>query len=385
MQQTTGHILAQPKQAEDATPVFGANEAAWLISCLRGAAIEPPSNLDWRIVLRLARANGVLALIDDRLRASGVQTPEWFLEQAREVLEAGERLARELELLLNAFGARSIEIMPLKGPAMGQALYGDVGLRPSVDLDLLVRHRDLERSEALLRELGFTAKPTSDYDVRFRRDGLSVELHFELASPQYCKFDIDGVWARSRAGEFRGRPIRAMSDEDLVFYLCAHGLKHGFSRLIWIADIARALAQCAPGGCEQLMRDARRQGLAAWLLLGCEVVRAFFPEQLPAEMDTAIEPVKAAAMRARGVAERLFSEERALVLSDHRELYLEAEPSALRRWRYRCRYFAPTGSDFLWAKKHGIRPELMVALRPFRVLKKYGAGKVWLTLFPPRA
>ena len=211
-----------------------------------------------------------------------------------------------------------------------------------------------------------------------------MELHFELASPRFFPFDIDGIWSRSRGSDFRGKPARAMSKGDLVLYLCAHGLKHGFSRLIWILDLSRALQGWKPREYQELMKQAHRQGLCPWLLIGCEVVRAMFPQQLPAALDAVIAASPAALERARRTAERLFSVDQQVVVNDYRGFYLQAEPNPLKRWRYRLRYLSPTYTDSLWARRHRIDPRLMVILRPFRLLDKYGLSRVLLILFPSK-
>jgi len=246
-----------------------------------------------------------------------------------------------------------------------------------------VRRDDFPRCEALLLDRGFAALgPLSEHDRRFVRNELLVELHFELASPRDFPFDIDGIWSRSRPCNFRGQPVRAMSDIDLVLYLCAHGLKHGFSRLIWIMDVAAALRGWRRSACEELMRQARRQGLQPCRLIGCEVVRAMFPQQLPEAMAALIAASPNAAGRARRAAERLFAENREVVVNDCRGLYLQAEPNVLRRWRYRLRYFTPTYSDGQWARRHRIGSGLMIVIRPFRLLRKYGLRRALRIAFP---
>lgn len=364
------------------TPVRAPDEAALLITCLRGLPIIVPDDTDWDEVLRLALNHGVLPMIYQSLLEQGTKMPGFFTAAAQQSRIAARKLASELEGLLGEFAEQGIEVLPLKGPAMAVALYGDVALRPSVDLDLLVRRRDYRRAEAWLSNNGFVARPASDYNRQFRRSGLSVELHFKLASPQFCSFDADDIWDRSNRDEFRGRPIRAMDEEGLVLFLCAHGLKHGFSRLIWILDLARALNRLEPRGYASLIERARQKGLEPWLLIGCEVVRAVFPQQLPQTMDAAIDALPQAATRARRAAERLFAEGLEVSLKDHREFYLQAEPSAFHRWRYRMRYFALTGSDYRWADGHRIPRGLMHFLRPFRVLRKYGPARIWQILFP---
>jgi hypothetical protein len=67
-----------------------------------------------------------------------------------------------------------IRALPLKGPLLAAEAHGDLGLRETYDVDLLVSARDLDKAVDALRELGYSA-PT---DAR-RRNGLP-DLHFEL-------------------------------------------------------------------------------------------------------------------------------------------------------------------------------------------------------------
>ena len=61
-------------------------------------------------------------------------------------------LARELR---DAFSARSVDLIFLKGIFLAQRFYGSVDARASNDLDLLVRRPDSARAEKLLRAAGF--------------------------------------------------------------------------------------------------------------------------------------------------------------------------------------------------------------------------------------
>jgi len=380
---TTPNQLEEPLGQSDSHP---AEEAALLITCLRELPVDIPEDTNWEILLGLAEQNGVLPLVYRTLLALGAEMPGFFLDAAYECRAAAESLGAELEALLHGFAENEIEVFPLKGPALALALYGDGSLRQSNDLDLLVRRDDFPRAEALLLRWSFTALGApSEHDRRFLRGGLLVELHFELASPRFFPFDIDGIWSRSRRVDFCGKPARAMSNIDLVLYLCAHGLKHGFSRLIWILDLARALQGLEAREYRELMRQAQRRGLRPWLLIGCEVVRAMFPQQLPIELDAAISASPEALTRARLAVARLFSADQQVVVNDYRGFYLQAEPNPLKRWCYRLRYLAPTYTDDLWARHRRISPRLMIILRPFRLLEKYGLSRVWHVLFPSKA
>ncbi len=90
--------------------------------------------------------------------------------------------------------------------------------------------------------------------------------------------------------------------------------------------LARALQGWRDRDYELLMRQAQRQGLEPWLLIGCEVVRAMFPQQLPEAMDAVIAASPRAAQRARLAAARLFSEETEVVVNDYRGLLSAGRP-----------------------------------------------------------
>jgi hypothetical protein len=361
-----------------------ADAAALLITSLRGVPFAVPENTDWERLLDLAQANGVLLHALPPLLENGAEVPGFFTNAARQSRVSAQRHATELEILLSGFAQHSIEVLPLKGPALSLALYNDEALRSSVDLDLLVRRDDFLRAEALLLDCGFVAVgPRSDHDRGFRRGDLIVELHYDLDQRQFRAFDVREVWRRSRCGDFRGKHIRLMSGEDLVLYLCLHGFKHGFSRLAWILDLAQALNRVTDRDCESIWLHARRTHLLSWLIIGCEVVRAMFPFHLPEAMDRMISSSPRQAARARAVVAHIFSEDPHESLNGHQR-YLAAEGSIIRRWRYRFRCLVPSPRDYHQARRDGAKPELLFFLKPLRIVKERGLSKLYRTLFPSR-
>jgi hypothetical protein len=362
-----------------------ADEAALLITCLHGLPFTVPHDTDWATLLRLAEENGVLLLLHQSLLEKGSEMPEFFTAAVGERRDAARTFAAELEDLLEHFAKRGIEVLPLKGPVLASMLYGDAALRQSNDLDILVQRYNYERAAAMLLDIGFLGcSEVDDYHRRFLRNGVAVELHFGIASRRYFPADLKKIWNGSRSDDFRGKPIRVMADDDLILYLCLHGWKHGFSRLIWILDVARALQGLRDCDYEELVRRARQQGQEAWLLMGCEMARQMFPQLFPEGMEAAIAASPTTAARTRRCAEEFFAGDLEIV-NDHkiRRFYLQIERSARRRWRCRLSYFAPTPEDKLWAERNRINPALMPMLRPFRLLHKYGASRIWRNLFSP--
>lgn len=73
------------------------NEAALLITCLRGLPFVVPRDTDWEELLGLASAHGVLLLVHQSFLERGVEIPDFFATAVRESLDAAKTLAAELE------------------------------------------------------------------------------------------------------------------------------------------------------------------------------------------------------------------------------------------------------------------------------------------------
>ena len=167
-----------------------------------------------------------------------------------------EQLAEVFRLL----GAAGVEALLVKGWAAGRA-YPAKGLRPSGDIDLVVRPQQLEAARRV-----FATPETKRFFVDFEHEELEG-----LGAREW-----DELFARSSEvalGE--GARVRLMSAEDHQRFLSIHLLRHGAWRPVWLVDVAAGLESRAGsfdwGRC--LGRDRRRGewvacalGLAASLL-----------------------------------------------------------------------------------------------------------------------
>jgi hypothetical protein len=137
------------------------------------------AKVDWSSLTENLRARRLLTVLGPRiLELSGGQLDSGFTTVVEQALETGRRQSvflqltsdRAMEMLADA-GVRS---SALKGPHLGEAIYGDPGRRLSSDIDLLVSPEQLPAAVEVVRRLGYAA-PT-DYVFA---DGLPL-LHFVL-------------------------------------------------------------------------------------------------------------------------------------------------------------------------------------------------------------
>jgi Uncharacterised nucleotidyltransferase len=231
----------------------------------------------WRLLFELADRHGVLPLLANTLLSLQEAIPPErfsFLQKADQanVLKT-LLLSRELIRILDHLTRQDIEVIPYKGLALAEIIYGDIALRQAGDIDLLIRAVDLRRAHVALGELGYTphlqlseaeqqAYLKSGYEYAF--DGASGPHLLEVqwaVQPRFYTVDlaVDGLFERAFRATVAGYPIKALSLEDLFVVLALHAAKHVWTRLIWLSDLARII-RC-PLDWSQIAFRARQLGI----------------------------------------------------------------------------------------------------------------------------
>ena len=214
------------------------------------------SSLDWENLPAAAEHHGLGPLVYEHLSAIGAPWPR-DVRRAMQGLALRHRQAavirtRVLAEVLAAFQAEGIDLLMLKGAALGQLVYPHPGLRPMRDMDGLVREGDALRAQGALQRLGFSVFLGSVPDghqhlpaMTRETDGLlvSVEIHTRLFPddrrvrwnrlddflPSAMRFDVAGVSGHT------------LSREDMLWHVYRHAFGMPLSyeplRLIWVADL----------------------------------------------------------------------------------------------------------------------------------------------------
>jgi hypothetical protein len=210
----------------------------------------------WARLFDLADRHGIQPLVyrslielEDAVPAAEMQT----LKQSYQTnLHKALLLSRELIRIHEHLSVPGIEVMPYKGLALAETLYGDIALRQSGDIDLLIHPLDLARIRDAVRDLGYTPHVCfseaeereylrSGYECVF--DGAAgpnlLELQWAIQPRFYSiDFDMSGLFARAVTVSVAGHPIKSPSPSDLLLILSVHAAKHVWGRLVWLCDIA---------------------------------------------------------------------------------------------------------------------------------------------------
>jgi hypothetical protein len=335
---------------------------------------------EWLGAFRVAEQERIRPFFAARLRESGATFPDPILD---EILRAKKDAARnsfwwtsELRGILQAFAAKAIPVIPLKGPMLAESIYGSIELRVSRDLDLLVHPSDIDAAASVLVKLGFASHSRPNkFHCEWRRGTSLVELHFDAANQMEFKFDTAGAWERAQSREFLGQPVLQFEPSDELLFLCLHGVRHRFECLCHVLDIALALKRLTP----EIDPKVYERGLAARLLPLIVLGRAMAMRLNPHGDPGPEIPVRASTAEHLGkLADRLWTEklERPAPLINgltEQIFYLEIETTTrdrLMRLAGAIIILATrlTRADFDFAGQFGVRQAgLIWVLRQFRL------------------
>jgi hypothetical protein len=215
--------------------------------------------------------------------------------------------------LQRLFDAAGIEAIFFKGALVGQRAYGSVAVKHGKDIDFLVPPEDLAATFALLVGEGyqpvFPAAPLTAARIDALRDfqieavmvdpvrGVQLEPHWRLTENRRL---LPLGPLRAGAGKrecLGGVPVRGFHPDDEFAYLCVHGVRSGWFRLKWLADLHALLAGQAEEERLRLYRHAEGRGAGPAALLAFGLCRDLFALPVPAALARAVEAPLQRAMR----------------------------------------------------------------------------------------
>ena len=382
---------------------------AQLILCCTAAASNPErlecprtiidAGVDWEVVMRAAPRQGVMPSVYRALiPALASHLPASVQDRMRREVHGNavrnRHMAAEMVRLCRLLEKHGVRALALKGPALASGVYGDLTLRQFTDLDLLVRQDGLGAAIAALAGDGFRTKAPlkkigselpSGWEMTFMRErGLyQLDLHWRL-SPPYFPFTPEGdeLWTRAVEVDLGPGRVYALSPEDLMLFLCAHGAKHGWQSLSGVCDVAHAA--CAyQYDWEALAARARSLGSLRILLLGLLLAHDLLGTAIP---DALIDAARAEPSVQSGARTfyRYFHQLRVNGpgLLQRWLIPLAMIPQRSARIRYAlARAFLPATKDFDFISLPFILSPLYYAVRPLRFalqktpnLLRYGPG-----------
>lgn len=252
---------------------------------------------DWEAFLALVDRHGIpVQALTVLRRCLGHEMPETL---CRELKIRSKRnavrsfvQASELIRLNRLLREHAIDMLPLKGVALSQRLYGAPDVRTSGDIDVLIRPENLATVDRLLADIGYrnidnlterqmSASLIRDHHANYycERSGQHLELHWE--NHFWSRDDMDFFWQSQQPVLLLEQPIDFSNDLALFLSLCDHGARHRWMRLKWLGDIAMMLAESGRCDWDAVPMLAERLGMSRVVAQGALLVHWLYGLSLP--------------------------------------------------------------------------------------------------------
>ena len=298
-------------------------------------------------------------------------------------------LARELLQVLKLLGENDIPVIPYKGPLLAISAYENISLRQISDLDVIVHRRDAIRAKDLLLANGFrlihSLDPLkesiflqSNCEFALQNSRIVLDVHWEI-SPKYFHFPfkLEEVWQRLEPVALAGTPVQTLGAPDLLVILCAHGARHVWQRLDWLCSVSELVRAYPELDWDKVTQLAYDLGGERMLWLGLLLAEQMLGTRLPERVKQVIKADRALEPLALEIRERFYRDWTNDVGVFQDTFVDELHPKMFKRGRHRLRYyfhviFTPTVSDVDWLRLPGFWSFLYYALRPFRLLVRFG-------------
>lgn len=256
-------------------------------------------DIDWEHFLQLTLHHRVYPLLYKRIKElDGEFVPAKILGTLQKYYQKNIfqmlMLTGESESISRIFNDQKIRTLFLKGSILGAHLYGDLSLRTSSDIDILIPIEDLERAESTLLNLGYVK---DDYiltvlnDWKWRHHHITfmhpekkikLEIHWRLNPGPSWNQSFEDLWERKKGSSITDFPLHMLGEEDLFLFLVSHGARHGWSRLRWLVDIDRLVSRDLNWSCiKRLLKKYQLTQVGGQaLFLSSELLNSYNPSEL---------------------------------------------------------------------------------------------------------
>jgi len=346
-------------------------------------------DLDWKYIFNFADRQGLVPLLYHQFREIGSDSiPREYQQRLKFGYQGNVArtlvLSDELVSLTQEFESQGIQSLPYKGPVLGVIAYGDPALRCFIDLDIIVRPRDVPAAIEILQARGYRAEGNIDarqmqilitrqHNIQFERDqGHSiVELHWRVSADFFASaLNPEYLWSRLELVTLNNVQLNSLPIEDLLLALCVHGSRHVWDRLSQICDITALISADRKIDWPGLMTTAQQADAERMLLLGLFLAAEFTENALPPDIRHSISADRGIKRLADGIHARLFSENSQVTLSP-REVFrynLRVRRSLSARLRYCLFALSPADADLQIVALPRYLNFAYYGLRPFRLM-----------------
>jgi hypothetical protein len=244
--------------------LFEPEKAKSILPDQEAGTIPPEHAPDWTDLVEKARQEGVSALLFYNITKHHLEylvprdsyrdlSNHYYANLKRNLSIIGE-----LREALATFQQAGIPCIVLKGIALAELVYPNIGMRGMSDVDILVKKEELFTVDEHLSSLGYASADSTvtkaihnpvgylaSLEYRKNASPLNLHVHWHTVNTSVPatmfveQIDINRLWEHSAVTGVADSHARILRPEHMIIYLCEHALRigHSFDRLILICDI----------------------------------------------------------------------------------------------------------------------------------------------------
>jgi hypothetical protein len=298
-------------------------------------------DIDWEKVIQTAVDHRVMPLLYQSLHKFCPQAvPKIALQRLQELFRSNATrnlfLVSELLKLLRLLEGHGIAAIAFKGPVLAVYAYGNLSLRQQLDLDILVRKKDIFRAKHVVLSNGYRLSPemTEEQEVAHMQShhafvfvpeppSYSVDLHWAIAQPHHANaLNKEMLWERVDSVCLGGNSVVTFRPEEMMLVLSMHGSKHWWQQLGWICDVAQLIRSRPDLDWKRVVREADTGGCMKGLLLALELVKNVVGGSLPRGVLEMIDKYPRVKAVSRSVTRRLFADKRSFLMERFQQIFI---------------------------------------------------------------
>lgn len=339
---------------------------------------DTPVKIDARALIALARQHGVLTFCSETLIRRFPFAEQEVRNTIRSLAIIGENNQTYIAQALYELQLEGLYPLIVKGPALAALAYNNPAIRPYDDVDLLLEGSDRARAADILKKMGWhdsrnTPSRAQKHLFRTTEDIALIhpgcEVGIELVHPEgilrdaapaktalLCSFDIQGTTAH------------APSKIEHFLYCAAHGAKHGYSRLLWLADLDRLSSDFTEADWADVVAQAKARRLTRILRLSIFLTETVLNTPFSSQIKTVRVNPRWLEAKAKACLEAHNRGDRHV---DTWRWWIGLQDTVGQRINYFCRWlFVPTGADLSICILPSWAHFAYFILRPLRLLMR---------------
>jgi len=272
-----------------------------LLQCLKSTTLpnDTIQNIlqDEKKLISLSYLHAVFPIVYNKIISSNLNTKnnenlkKLYINHIKTTL----MMSSQLTYIIHFLEKNHIKTLSFKGPTLAQIAYKNPNLRQFSDIDILIQRKDCEKMLSLMISQGYIPEIKLDKKIKktffYSVNALGfhhptnhtyIEIHWELFAKNYAiTWREEMIWQHSTFMQFNNQEIRILTFEMYLLYLCVHGSKHFFSRLLWLYDIDRLIHSQTNINWNTLIEKSKKYGLFRIFLFSISLAHTFFDTKIP--------------------------------------------------------------------------------------------------------